>query len=272
MRIIHRISHNIDNEMQLELEQFGIKVDVGLATFEVDESHNSWHSIKAWIEKSNALDVVRTEFTNAELSNAKMLQMAASWQHGYPEPSDEMGFLNETYVASSVCKECGSGKVQQHPFRIKQEPKWGSRQVLQLNWVFDEFFVQPETWGLVFQPFGIACREVLHVRTGKPLTTIVQLCVDEISTVDLAIDDDTEVEQCASCGVEKYVPIVRGEFPGLCGELKGSIVKTKEVFGSGASSWRAVLVSAELFRAVVKAKIKGVEFIPMSMKKSKVPV
>ncbi len=271
MRIIHRISHNIDNDMQRELDGFGLKVAVGLATFEVNETDPSWQEIKSWISKYNALDVVRTEFSKEELSGATMLQMSPSWHHAYPEPSDEMGFLKETYVESSVCKKCGSGKIQQHSFRLKQEPKWGNRQILQLNWVFDEFFVQPEIWRSVFQPFGITCREVLHVRTGKALETIVQLCVEEIATTGLSVDEKSQVEHCDACGVNKYLPIVRGEFPSLRGEFKSSIVKTKEVFGSGTSSWRVVLVSSELFQAIEVAKVKGVAFVPTSMKKSKVP-
>jgi hypothetical protein len=197
--------------------------------------------------------------------------MGPSWHHGYPEPSGDLGFLRETYVESSVCKLCGSGKVQQHSFRLKQEPKWGNKQILQLNWVFDEFFVQPETWRHVFEPLGVACREVLHVKTGKPLETIVQLCIDEIATTELAIDESLEGERCKSCGVVKYLPIVRGAFPGLRRENKRSILKTKEVFGSGTSSWRAVLVSSELFRTITKANLKGVEFIPTAMQESKVP-
>ncbi len=271
MRIVHRVSKTIDIAMQRELAILNIKVEIGLCTFEVDESHPSWDEVEAWISKWDAIDIVHTEFSKSELSSAAVLELCPSWHHGYPEPSAEMAFLKETYVESSVCKVCGSGKVQQHSFRLKQEPKWGNRQALQLNWVFDEFFVQPETWRRVFQPFGIACREVLHVRTGKPLETIVQLCVDEIATAELSIDGNHEVDRCKSCGVVKYMPIVRGEFPGLQGEFKGSMIKTKEVFGSGASSWRAVLVSSELFRAITEAKVKGVEFIPTSMKKSKVP-
>lgn len=271
MRIVHRISQNLDSLMQARLLELEIVVETGLVTFEIDESNPSWAEVEKLAAEWNALDVVRTEFSKFELSNAKMLRMVPSWHHGYPEPSEDRGYLKTTYVAGSVCKVCGSGKVQQHSFRLKQEPKWGNRQVLQLNWVFDEFFVQPETWRNVFHPFGILCREVVHVRTGKPLETIVQLCIDEIATTDLLISESSEVEQCLSCGVEKIVPIVRGEFPGLRSEAKSPMVKTKEVFGSGASSWRAVLVSSELFRAVADAKVKGVEFIPTSMKKSKIP-
>lgn len=271
MRIVHRISQTIDGQQQTRLRELGIVVETGLITFEIDEANPSWAEVEKLVAEWKALDMVRTEFSKAELASATMLRMGPSWHHGYPEPSDEMGFLKETYVESSVCKVCGSGKVQQHSFRLKQEPKWGNRQVLQLNWVFDEFFVQPETWQRVFHPFGIACREVVHVKSGKPLETIVQLCIDEIATAELAIDKNLAVEQCKSCGVVKYMPIVRGEFPGLRGESKTSMTKTKEVFGSGASSWRAVLVSSELFRAITEAKLKGVEFIPTSMKKSKVP-
>jgi hypothetical protein len=41
---------------------------------------------------------------------------------------------------------------------MKREPKWGHRGILQLNWVFDEFFVQVGEPASVFQAVGVEVR------------------------------------------------------------------------------------------------------------------
>ena len=44
------------------------------------------------------------------------------------------------------------GAKQVSPFRMKESPNWGRRSILQMNWLFDEYFVKPEVWNAVFQP------------------------------------------------------------------------------------------------------------------------
>jgi len=69
------------------------------------------------------------------------------------------------------------GLVQKAPFRMRGEPKWGTKHILQMNWVFDEFFVRIEVWDKVFRKFGIEKLPVVQHKTDKPLESVVQLKV-----------------------------------------------------------------------------------------------
>ena len=55
---------------------------------------------------------------------------------------------------------------------MKAEPKWGRRGVLQLNWVFDEYFATPEVWASFFEPHGIECRPVMNTRGAAPFPAL----------------------------------------------------------------------------------------------------
>jgi len=158
---------------------------------------------------------------------------------------------------------CGVGLRQVAPFRMKREPKWGNRHILQLNWVFDEYFVLPDVWESVFKPFGVGRRPVLDHRREKPLSTVVQLDIQgrAMSKIDFK-DDDFEV--CESCGYRKHHAHRRGMFPFVETDRKDHMVKTQEYFGSGGSAWQAILISAELYREIKRKKLKGVTFYPMA--------
>jgi hypothetical protein len=127
-----------------------------------------WPQVGAWIVANDALDIVRTEFSNAEIESAEWLRMRGEWHHGYPLPREELGYLIATYDLSEYCMECGVGAKQVAPFRMRGEPKWGRRGILQLNWVFGEYFVKPSVWRDVFEPHHIPYRSVIDAK-GKNL-------------------------------------------------------------------------------------------------------
>lgn len=262
MKILHRITITADSTIQGNLRRLGIEVEQGFATFEIDESNISWPELEPKLSVWQAVDVVTTTFTAGELKKAPSLRMAPSWHHGYPQPENDFGFLAETYDLTDYCAECGVGKHQIAPFRMKGEPKWGKRHILQLNWVFDEFFVLPEVWERAFQPFGIGCRPVVDFRSGQNLQTVVQIDNTAIATSKLRIAENQPAEACTSCDRRKYLPISKGPFPSFVEEPTEPMLKTQEYFGSGASAWRAVIVSSALFQVVKEQKLNGVDFIP----------
>jgi len=262
MKILHRITITADSSIQNQLRGLGIEVEQGFVTFEIDESNISWPKLEPMLSAWQAVDVVTTTFTTGELKKATSLRMAPSWQHGYPQPDDDFGYLTATYDLTDYCAECGVGKRQIAPFRMKGEPKWGKRHILQLNWVFDEFFVLPEVWERAFQPFGAGCRPVVDHRSGQELQTVVQIDITATAASTLQIAENQPSEVCASCDRRKYLPISKGPFPSLVEEPTEPMLKTQEYFGSGASAWRAVIVSSALFQVVKEHKVKGVDFIP----------
>jgi hypothetical protein len=259
MQVLHRISVEREagdlqslreNEIQL------IRADDAFITFEIDEAHPFWLRATAMLRRPGTVDIIRTAFTPKELASAALLEMAPSWHHGYPQPEDD--YAKRTYDPATYCAACGLAVRQLVPFRMAREPKWGNRQILQLNWVFDEYFVKADTWELLFKPLGINPLPVINHKTGRPLDTVVQLEITARATPINAADLPAEV--CAVCNRVKFMPLTRGPFPHVELPARVHIAKTREYFGSGSSGWQAVLVSQSLYRQVREHKLKGVEF------------
>lgn len=191
---------------------------------------------------------------------AKWLELRPSWHYGYPQPDeDNFGYRQVTYDLSGYCEECGGGKRQKAPFRIKSEPKWGRRSIFQLNWVFDEYFVRPDTYEKIFKPLGIAYREVTNAK-GTELKTVLQLVTDEEIRVTV---DGLPADTCRKCQRTKYIPVTRGPFPPLAVEPRGHLAKTEQYFGSGASAWKGVIVSQKLASALKEPNFRGVSLRPV---------
>lgn len=262
MKILHRITITADPIVQNQLRRLGIEVGQGFVTFEIAESSTSWPDLEPMLSEWQAVDVVTTAFTTSELKKAASLRMAPSWHQGYPQPEDDLDYLTATYDLTDYCAECGTGKHQIAPFRMKGEPKWGKRSILQLNWVFDEFFVLPELWESAFKPFDVGCRPVVDHRSGQQLQSVVQLDIRATAASVLQAVEDLPSEVCTNCDRRKYLPVCKGFFPLLENGPTEPILKTQEYFGSGGSAWKAIIVSSALFQIVKGHKVKGVEFIP----------
>lgn len=263
MKIFHRIFEKATSQILETLASLGVVVvpdPLNLIMFEIDESDERWPAIQQWMAAHGFTDSIRTTFSHGEISRAKWLELDPQWHYGYPQPNeDEFGYLTATYDLNDYCDQCGIGKVQQAPFQMRGEPKWGRRGMLQLNWVFDEFFSTPDVWATVFKPFGVECRPVQN-RKGQELRTVVQLVVRE--TVPI-MTGRLNVSRCQLCGRIKHLPVTRGFFPALRTSLASHMVKTREYFGSGASAWRATIISQEIRTALKEAGVRGMDFTPV---------
>ena len=251
-----------DKRVQRELAGFSVAVAAqGLVTFEVDETHEFWEEIRAWAARRDATDIVTTKFSKKEVREAAWLELVPEWHHGYPQPdSGSFGYRAVTYELRAHCEQCGAGLSQRAPFQMKGEPKWGRHNIMQLNWVFDEFFVQPDLWARALERFGIGTREVTD-RLGAPLSTVVQLEVKETVSVRM---EGFPSEECPSCGSSRFLPVTRGFFPPLAEVPSGPVVRTAEYFGSGSASHRRVLVSQAVASSLVEEKMRGASLRPVS--------
>jgi hypothetical protein len=270
MKIIHRIGLRLTDSQREELEALGVKIPEGLAipggglplfAFDVEEDHRNWPTLNELFQRWDAVDHVSTKFTPMEIDAAEWLVMRPSWHHGYPQPDeDDNGYLQATYDLTDYCKTCGSGLKQKAPFQMKAEPKWGKKGILQMNWVFDQFFVTPEVWAEVFKPHGIPCRPVTN-RNGAKLKSVVQLDVsEEVSVKTEGLPGDL----CKHCGRMKYLPVVRGPFPSILGSPQSAMVWSQAYFGSGASAFHGVLISKKLAHAISEHKVLGASVEPVS--------
>lgn len=270
MRIIHRISLTADSRDQREISRLGISVAPmampGVSSspfvwFDIEESDSTWPAVRDWVARRRPSNVVRTLFSKNEISAARFLALAPDWHHGYPQPRDgDNGYLEATYDLTDYCAACGMGLKQKAPFQMKGEPRWGRRGILQLNWVFDEYFVTPAVWTAVFEPHGIGRRAVID-RSGRELQSVVQLVVaEEVGMVTTGLMSET----CTTCGRVKYLPISRGALPPLANEPLGHIVWSREYFGSGASTHHEVIVSQHVRSALEAAHVRGASFVPVA--------
>jgi hypothetical protein len=264
MKIWHKVSFPNEDAIRRRLDEIEIEYSTNVIAFDIDEGDPRWPAVKLLVDGRVICDICTTKFTARELEAASWLTMSSTWHHGYPMPDDDFGYRNETYDLTDYCSECGMGAQQKAPFRIRGEPRWGSKSIFSLNWVFDEFFVIADAWKSVFKPLGFESWPVLAHRTGRTLKTVMQLRVDAILSDAIDMGDHPS-EECPECTRIKYSPFTRGMFPAIQGHPDLShAVKTKEWFGSGASARRGLLVSGDVYRAIADEKLKGVAFVPVT--------
>jgi hypothetical protein len=202
------------------------------------------------------------KYSVAVLNEVQCVVVRGEWAHGYPQPESDFGYLRETYDLGNYCETCGIGAVQKASFRMLKEPAWGKRNVMHLNWVFDEFFMKRDTWERTLRPLGVGTIPVLHHRDGRELNSVVQLKIDDVLERDFSID--APVEKCPRCGRIKYHPRALPEIPkGFdIGSLKG-LARTREYFGSGAQAFRRIVSSTALFTNIRAAGVAPLWFAPL---------
>lgn len=264
MRFIHRLSFRSTPARHAQLASLGLTASAGLgpddiiSVVEVDEADPRWRILEAWVKQRIANDILSTEFSEQEMGNAQWFQLYSCGQSGYPYPEDTLKYRSMTYDTSRLCLQCGQGMTQNAPFRIRKERKLRDKQIVQLNWVFDEFFVSPVTWGNTFKPMGVQRRPV-HDRNGKELNGVVQISVEEeVSFSEVGIERTV----CSICQRPKFTLSKRGFFPKLAGNPKSCIVRSSQALGEGPLAYRAVLVSKEL--AEVLRPFRGIALRPLA--------
>lgn len=260
MKIIHNIALSVGEREQVAFSNVGVSLQKGFASFKIDENDLRWNAVEGLVRLFKAVHTMTTKFSAQELNGADYLGIVPAWHHGYPEPADSFEYIDRTFNQGNFCKDCGIGLVQVAPFRIKKPPVWGEKSILQLNWVFDQYFVRPDVWEAVFKPRGIGCRPVLLNSTSVEVESIVQLDISDVAALDMTACNTKQ--KCALCGREKYTPISRGFYPAPIPIADASMFRSSQYFGSGAVAHRVVLVSASMYRSMKAANIKGVDFKP----------
>lgn len=271
MKFIHKVSMRMTAEQREALEGLGARVPEGtkgpwstlpLVAFTVSEDDAKWEQITALLESWGAhRHFETTTFSKQEIEKASWLELGVKAHTGYPQPDPENdGYMAVTYDMSAACPKCYIGRRQKAAFRMRGEPAWGKKGLLQMNWLFDEFFVPPAVYEEVFAPFGIASRAV-ESSSGRPLRTVLQLVVDELADVNMA---DCDSWTCPECGRTVYWPTTRGPFPSLTGEPTGAMVHTRQFFSGGGWAYPRVLVRADLARAMRNADLRTATYWPVA--------
>jgi hypothetical protein len=115
-------------------------------------------SISQQAPRIGGYEMTPTTFTQSEIDSAAWLELEPTWHWGYPQPrQDSFGYRDVTY--RNQCVTCGAGGDQIAPFQLRGEPPWGTRNVFQLNWIFDEFFFKRPIALMLESEFGLQFRE-----------------------------------------------------------------------------------------------------------------
>lgn len=260
MKIIHKIVFNTRrSDVLSDFDQLSVKnfiVDQ-LYICKVEETAKEWPIVKHIIDKHNLIDSVETTFTKKELLESQYLRMLPSWHSGYPQPEDDFRYLDEVYDLSNFCEACGVGKKQKAEFKMVKEPCWGKKAILQLNWVFDEYFVRSDVWDNVFRPLGIGKLDVLNSRTGDTLGSVVQLKI--VNSVELDMQD-CPYQLCDKCTRKRYFATGRGWSPSPAIPSTSHLLRSTQFFGDPGVAHNHILISNTLYRSILDARLTGSEF------------
>jgi hypothetical protein len=266
METVHHfgIKLSSDNERQRFVD-LGINLEPAkplpngniITSFEIGEHDPRWKAAQQLAVTFQITEFARTEFTESEIEAAKAICILASSQRGYPEPSEKRGFLAATFDLADYCAKCGIGRRQVRPFRLKSAPVL-KRSIMQLNWIFDEYFVARDVWTAVFEPLGIACWPVMLDRTGEEIESVVQLKISHYAGLVL---DEANATVCPTCGRTKTKMDLRGFCPEPV-SIPAPIFKSTQFFGSDSNAFNRVLISSSLYKEIKKDRLRGVEFYP----------
>lgn len=222
---------------------------------------DQFNKMKPIFEEWGVRIKVVSHYSKGDEQNSPFLAAMSSINPFYPMPDDGQ-YKELTYDLTNYNEESGTGLVQKSPFRIKSEPKWSSNKLFELYWVRDEFFVHPDIYESIFKPLGMGCWPVLKTRKEIVLDTVVQLKIPETSQ-NLKLDgydyEDTP-------NGKRYELLSSGFFPDFQNEERDfQIFKTKEYFGTGAESFKYIMITQSLRKRLIDAKLKLI-YIPQAPK------
>ncbi len=297
MRVFHRyVLLSDDANVTAELTRLGIACPLERRQFgdltSVTGEFVVYEDDPAFTEKRRALERLGLESNSEGTEVSAEEEQAAAWhvlsveQSGYPQP--ERTWFQGALGVDGTCRTCGYYERQIAPFRLKTEPKAKHRQFLGLNWAFEPIFARDPVKELFEQErvSGVRfTRPVLH-RTGAPLETVWQLdpevrLAGGLRTENLVDEPCAPVTDAAMrrflaalgskhldgpfCGRTRHNHPTRGLMTFDADAPKGApdVVQTREMFGSGASSARVVLVTKRVRDLIVQRQLRGASFRPV---------
>lgn len=259
MRIVHFIARRWSKFQQSELAKRNIYVEADkISNIQVDSA--TFELIKDIALKDGAVYGFGAEFTKSEINDANYAALIGLRTCGYPQPDDTFDFFDEVYKGPQRCQVCGIiPGPQTDPFRIKSDKiKYNA---FQLEWIYDEIFVEREFYLTHLQEFVGSKPVVIH-RSGKESTRFVQLDLPE---ADYNFDmSGMEFIACKACQRKKYSPSFQDFLPQLPRDPETHIFQTREFFGTGAQAFRLIIMSQKIRQIFLDHKLaKWYNFTPL---------
>jgi hypothetical protein len=273
MERVHRIFSNNDQIFKAALDRAGIahkceESIVGkLVLLLISESDLHWPQVEKLLTAHDVFHAVEKRFTVAEVAAASWCTLGVTSHFGYPQPEGDFGYRRTTYEPVG-CMQCGIGFIQAGPFRFRSTPTQRRSQMIQLNWVFDEFFVSAQARAHLEAAIitGIQfCSPVIH-KSGQSVSGWFQMQV--LNTLEPIIAVDSFVtETCPVCHNRKFhYPQTQAlELLRKLPDFSADVIKTAEWFGSGGEAHKLVLVSRRFTQLVLERHWRGVSLEPITL-------
>lgn len=273
MRIKYHYAYSIkENIITKELLNLNIPFKTGdiLISFDIFDDNKNWLYIKNIMDKNGVIPVIEKEFIKKEVEEAEWLEIRSNWRWSYPQPEDE--YESITYNNSNYCDKCGRGLAQIDSFYLKKEPKWGTKQFLQLFWIEDELFIKTDIIDIIDNNDikGLSYLPVKHFKSKEELKTIKQIKIDIIMNEELNFKE-SEIKKtiiCSKCNQAKHVLYgyainkVNRKF---ISRYNTDIIKTKNVFGDGVMAARQIFISNKFAKLILAMKWKNVVLEPIQL-------
>lgn len=225
-----------------------------------------------FMRKEKTTSIVESVYSKQEYEQATWLSIRSKFRWEYPQPEDASDYINITYDSRNYCSSCGCGLKQKEEFRVNKTPKWGKRNFLMLNWVYDELFISSMAKDIIQNTAlkGYQVFDVINHRKRIPIDNMYQLYVEGILPSGLTNKEQSvkEYRNCRTCGSEKYIGSGRGLtfrkeiFEGINTDL----IRTSETFGEGLICSRKILVSKAFYTTIKNNKIdRDLVFEPIQL-------
>lgn len=222
---------------------------------------------------------IGTIYEQHDIKNAEWF-IIRTGEYQYPQPDGDNGYLDATFNLDNYCNNCGMGKYQIAPFRLKTPPKQLKLQFWGLHWEHDAIFVRDETKKL-FETENIKGISFSNPKLHKDNSLIDNWNQLHIETIlEKGLDYyNTPMTNCNNSSVELfntdksrhfcnrikyYHPRIGGyTFDKSIFNSDFDIVQSNEYFGSGGSAYRLQIISKRLKTIIEQNRLKGLTFIPI---------
>lgn len=240
------------------------KVESGIFTFGIYESHSLWPKVNEFIEVSkknnlHLVNMVNTHFTETEIRQARWSWVGYVHEQGYALPKYSFG----NYSYNIECEECNIHE-QTNPFQIADDVKWGKKQFRTLISMAEIFTCPVVIKAFQEQGFtGYEVWDVLKYKTKQPLESIKQLYFTQICPFPVENVNELKEMVCPLCGRVRYAPHLRGTFQYRATDMESvqtDFMYMQEWIGNGGLSWREVLVSNRAVQFILDQKWQGITF------------
>lgn len=225
-----------------------------------------------FLQRKYTSSSTEARFTQREFNQAEWLSIRPKFRFEYPQPEDDPSYKSITYDDRNYCNECGSGLIQRDSFRVKREPKWGTRHFFMLNWVHDELFVDSIAKNILVENGiqGMKYPDVLHYKKGTSFTNLYQIYVENTLPPGLTNLQQSVRESlfCDRCKKTKYIYSGRGVTykKELFENLNLDIIKSDEAFGGGRLYIKDIIISQRLYQILKTNKLnRDVCFEPITL-------